>query len=341
MKGMGAFLSAAALVALGCSANDAAFAPPTPAQTVYWRLAVNYKAVNLSLDPPYDTLRLVVVPRRYDGGAFSPPSDVPVTTTYLVDDSSKVSVTNDGLLHARSPGSRIAVIISQQIGNVTHADTTLVNIFANPDTQPLSRFSVRLVDSTKRAQFGVYSYPITALDYAGAPVTGLVTYTTTADTTIAAPFGDRWGPVFRPKTIAQTLVTATTWRFGRVYTDTFTLSVTRKLSGAFTVLDTVVRGVHSLRMRPGRDTVGPGGDITWINATTAPFDVIFDDPTNVVASPKNRPAYRLDTGNILGVPSDTSLHIGTSRLRRIVVPGTYPFHIVPGNVQGTLVITDQ
>lgn len=331
---------ASLVVAAACNAGqDAIFPPPSASQDVYWRLSLNYRAINLATTAPYDTLRLVVTPKRYNGETFVAEADVPVTTTFRSTDSSKVSVSSDGLLRARAPGSRLQIIATRQIGNVTHVDTALVSVDSAPDLQRLSQFRIRPTDSTKRA-ITIVVFPVTVLDHAGNPDPDVVFRVDYPDTTIAMPFRNPWATVAQLKQVGTTLVRASTWRYGVVYTDTFTLRIGHRIATGFGITDTTVAGKRTVRIYHVQDTVGTGGTVSWTNSTTTPETIVFDDPTNFLASALNPAPDDTATGNVL-VPSDTALghNAERTRYRTIRVPGSYPFHTVPGNARGTIVVS--
>src|SRR6478735_4527640 len=101
--GLGVALGA---LLFGCSGDLAAPKPaPDPSQ-LYWALALNYHAMNLSTAAPYDTAQLVATPRTLSGATLSNAGAV----VYTSSDHSTLQVSPDGLVRAIAPGTGATVV---------------------------------------------------------------------------------------------------------------------------------------------------------------------------------------------------------------------------------------
>jgi hypothetical protein len=325
----------------GCG-GDAEFTPPPAANTVYWRVSLDRHAVTLTLNGAYDTLTLVPTPRTVLGDVWSPGTDsVPMLTTFTSTDSSRVSVSDDGLLTARALGTNVRVIVKQQVGNVTTMDTAMVSVTAPAVPQTLTTFSIRPTDSTKRALGTVWALPIVALDQDDQSLGSVLARYNSSDTTVAR-FSNAWSPVLAAGRVGSSLISATTWIHGVVKTDTFTLTVGYGLSTlAIASAQPVEGGGTEITLTNTKVNLGPGADMGFRNNTNQPIDIIFDDPAKILGSSRNTPPD-LTAGNILSLPGDTTLALtARTKYRKILIPGTYEFHVEPGGATGTIIIHDQ
>jgi hypothetical protein len=71
------------------------------------------------------------------------------------------------------------------------------------------------------------------------------------------------------------------------------------------------------------------------------MDVIFDDPTHIEPSDQNPPPDDITSGDLIGIPYDEFDTSARTRYRVVTAAGTYKFHVMPGNIQGVLVVTAQ
>ncbi len=350
-----------------CGGSDAALAPPIEDQSrLYWDITVNYPAVLLSLTDPYDTLQLHAIPRNALGKPFitdtTAASDVR-PATWVSRDSSKVRVSETGRLISVAEIDRVFIIVSQQVGSVTRQDSVLVSVKDDPTHRVLTTFEVRPLDSLKRASGSGGSIDIVALDQMGDPMEELPFQIVPQDSSIAkigpwASPGNTWDFSI-VKAVAQTKVTAVTWVYGVVKTDSFTLETGGAL---FTLPAGIVSqwvdktGKVGFLCLIGCSSVemGPGGVTSWSNLSGAGpdnamggvarvgevMDVIFDDST--APQPALLAFQNSGGGNIYAIPFDTTIApVKRARYRRFTKPGTYPYTIKPFGYRGTVVVLDR
>jgi hypothetical protein len=131
-SGIAVVLGACAM--LGCSSDTAGTTLLAPSQ-LFYTLRMNYHAVNLALVSPYDTVRLVAIPRAADGSVLAG-ADV----QYRAADST-VTVSSDGLVQARYQTSRTTIVATLTMGGLTLKDTTVLHVTASPFDSPLATLS--------------------------------------------------------------------------------------------------------------------------------------------------------------------------------------------------------
>jgi hypothetical protein len=337
-----------------------AFAPSPAPEALFWKLRLNENAVQLSTLAPYDTIRLIATPLTPSGTEWKPTgmSEAEAAAFLAANpirfwstDSTKVGVTADGLVKARAvtPGL-VRVIASRQIHNVTRADTVQVRVVATPGEPPvLTTFGIQHVgDSNRVASERVASIRPTILDANDQPMSGVVAYYTSSDTNVirvASPWSSAATVSFTARKVGKALITARTWVYGAVKTDTLTLSVGYPVFKTARI-DKRTKPDGSLEFYLGTTVanIGPGGRLTWDNSTGGlgqngvELDIVFDDPTHVLPPD---PVIAPDTlgGDILGIPSDTTLLASDRmRFRRFVKPGTYRYKVLPIGATGTVVV---
>jgi hypothetical protein len=334
------------MIALLCAAcsSDAVFQPVAPAaENLYWKLRLNEHAVQLTTSAPYNTMQLVATPRTYTDDEWVPGEGTDTTggpTAYRSTDSSKVQVTQDGVVHAVAVTSaQVRVIASRQIGQLTHADTVVVRVVADPAPVMLGDITIAPTDSAKVGLGTNKSLPLKVTNKDGGTITGAIAYYTTADTTIAK-FNNAWTATVTPRSIGSTLVTATIWVYGEVRTDTFTLSIGYPVKATFNMTGkTGADGRTTASLDVTTREVGPGATLSWVNATGDLIDVTFDDPSAALAPV---PPGTNGSGNIVGLPGDAALTQATrTQSRRFLEPGTYTFHTSRFGLTGSVVVRDR
>lgn len=306
---------------LGCRGDlDAPKPIPGPSQ-VYWALSLDYHALNLSTVAPYDTIRLVATARAATGEALPSRGAVVFTSS----DDSKIRVSPDGLVQAVAPGAGVQVIATLRQGNITHADTALLNVTGDSNPPALASLSIHPApsDSAKRACcLDIYPWPVSATDASGQPIPDLAVACQSSDPTIVM-IVPSCGliMILRP---GRVTLTANTLAYGVPKADTVLFTVGYSLAASL-----------DLSQPLGTDTIAAGGFVRWINQTARLADVTFDDPTNVVEDP----ACECGSGNIAPFGSaDLNDFAATYRSRVFPVPGTYHYHSNALNTGGTIVV---
>ncbi len=345
---------------LGVGCVDPGFRPPMEENTpVYWELRTNYQAVQLSLIEPFDTVQLTAVP--YGASGLPLPTEfvntAGVSMTWTSKDSSRVRVSPTGFLTARGETQRVDVEVRATIGRVTHVDTIVVRVTNDRNPPVLNVFSIHPSDSLKRAalNFFPYTFPVTALDTAGQSMIGFPIRWRSSDPTVAkfSDVSNGWLDVLAPG--RKVLLFANTWVYGVVKQDSFTLETGWQVSLPITA--TYMRQTRmsngQVRLMPviGIVDIGPGGSVMFVNNTGfgpsnasgipalpgVAIDIIFDDPTVARLF-----GSVVEGGNIMGLPSDTTLsQVARRQDRWFVVPGEHFFTIQPSGVRGSVIVHDK
>jgi hypothetical protein len=293
---------------------------PDPSQ-LYWALTLNAPAITLSTAAPHDTFRLVATPRAATGE----PLAVSGAIVYTSNDVTSLRVGSDGFVRAVAPGNGLHVIATLTVGNLTHADTAMVNVTSDPSPPVLKTFSIHPVspDSAKRAGgFAFYSLPVYAVDTSGQPIPDVLTRCRSSDQTIAiipnSPPVCAFILAFHP---GHVRITATATWYGVTKADTLDLTVGRPLAATVALLTVATAPFVT-------DTIATGGIVGWVNQTGEPASVTFDDTTNVVEDP----TCQCGAGDI--PPFDDR----TTRSRLFPVAGSYRYHSSTPQGSGTVVV---
>lgn len=319
-------------------------------EQLYMRLALNHRAINLSTASPYDTVRILAVPRDANG---NPMPGMPAPT-YTSSDTAAVSITADGLLRAKLPRSQVRVVAELAIeGNVRHADTAWVKVTNNANPPQLTTFSIDPVppDSAVWAAatieggmaMGLLSFAgvdltpqikVRALDANNRPITGLIIEYESLTPNVAE-VDRRSGAVSLPRPGRAIIVVRTS-----VY------GIARADTTEYTVTVPVVQGVflqdfENSEMRPTEVTVRPGGWVFWILISEDQKGVIFDDPSKALAVQPVCDAFGgpfCDSGNIPPFGS-ASNPFDSIRGRQFLEPGVYGFRSTDGTI-GRIIVSD-
>lgn len=340
---LGSLVAVPMLVAVGC-AGDAAVAPPpaTNVDSLYWALTLDHRAVTLSTVAPYDTIRLTATPRNVRG---EPLSGLPAPTFTSLD-LDRAQVSADGLVHVIGTGEGVPVVATLVVGNIRHADTTMINITDTAAPPELTSLSIHPdANDTAAAAAGEYQ-DLTARAQGAddAPITGLSVYYETLDNTVATI--DRSNGFFRPSRPGHVTVIATATAYGVTRADTLPVVVGYPVSGLIINVtpqkDASGNTVNGFV--PSDFTVGVGAVILFFNPTTAATDITFDDPTNVAQDDRDcgfLPSL-CGTGSIEAWAKDPDDQSGLSaiRARSFPVPGTYTYHSTIFGTTGRLVVVD-
>ncbi len=361
-------------VVLACL-GESPSSPGMPDRSVlYWDLNLNHHAVTLSTAAPYDTLRLVAMPRNIHG---DPIEGLPMPQ-FVSADLKYVAVTPDGVLIAlapMAPGTSIKVTATLTVNNLKHTDYALVQVLNNPTPPVLTDFSARPVppDSSKLAarrdggEGGLsYRLPLRATDETGAPMTDLLVSFRSSDTRIA-DINELTGAVEPWLTDSVTFYAAAT-AFGIAKADTVPFRIGLPITSRF-VLAARSDGSGTI-FNERALTVGVGAVVVW-QATgpnmTTDLDIEFTDPTHVAAFP-SVPLYGYPMTalyrslcDLIGIatPSDCTgsgnfvlprIFRATLRpprwavgvaVRGFPVPGIYDFHSTLQGVSGRVIVVDE
>ena len=363
-----AAIALALLSLAGCSGLEPVepYAPITDPAGLFMALTLDYGAVNLSVAPPYDTDRLTATPRDAKGDPF-PGLPAP---TFRSSDTTKVWVTQDGVLQARAAGLNVQVIAEIRTSdNILHADTALVNVTSDPAPRLLDTLSIQplspeaaiwavstplsaILGNSLLRQAGLdFSARLTtrAVDASGQAVTGLMIEYESLDPELVRVH-PRFGlqGVFRS---GEAGIVARTRAYGVTRADTAYYTLTPPaVSG--TLVQSGLDGAPPYA-EPLVMSIRPGGYVFWrnyIQPTATPISVTFDDPTNVESIPElcaihgethpdfcssgDIAPFAATDGNFFDLPA-------TNHGRHFPVAGVYPFRIEPLGVTGRVIVSDE
>ncbi len=352
----------------GCG-NEPTEIPVEYRSSRYWALRVNYPAVQLSTASPYDTVRLMAIPHGFDGAPLSSSemSDSVLAaspTKWYSTDSAYVEVNQDGLVRARknTDARKIYVIATRQLNWVTHTDTTWVAVNDVATASTFETFQLSIPDSLKRAAGTNTGLILTVTDNAGNPVP-----TTTLPLRFAVSgqdekspdvsFQNSWNGTVRisPSAIPErkTTVSVRTWAYGVAYEASFQLEIGWPIfcivGCPYVGWEFNSKGEMKRQIFTPEIDLGPGAEVSWsnysgwegFNEIGVPHEgdtisVVFDDPTNVLASAI--PSNNTGGGNMI-IPGDTLLPPDQKyRVRRFVKVGTYDYTIQPFGARGRIIV---
>jgi len=326
------------LIFLGCGSDAVGPRPaPDPAR-LYWALTFDQHALTVSTAPPYDTARIAATPRDAGG---APLTGVPAVT-YKSTDLQLVRVRADGMIQAVAPGQGIAVVATLTIGNLTHADTAVVNVTTVSPPPVLTTFSIHPVppdsaiwDAGALGFFNILGskqLQVRMLDAAGNPMPGLAVDFRSSDSTIAQV--DRGTGALTGMRPGGVMITASATAFGVRKADTVPFTITMPVvNGVF------IGGDTTIAFKPSQVTIAAGGTVVW--GIFARTDVVFDDSTHVAADSLICPRLGgpCSGGNIAPFKIDSTNVFADLRFRHFPMPGTYTYHSTLVRASGAVIVT--
>lgn len=334
---------------LGCSGDGLTPASPITdpgaVRDVLWGLRLNHRAALLSTEAPYDTLTISATPVNIAGEPMTG-LGAPIYTSSAPE---LLTIGSDGVIRARDVGSRVSVIASLSIGNITRKDTLFVDIVDLATPPVLTTFSAHPVppDSAKVSLTPFFTNPLQgrATDENGNPMTVPVYYASSDPTTLSI---DRsTGELGTDRKIGQVSLYASTIAFGVAKTDTVPFRVGLGVSASFSLITRDYLSGPTLLLEPTEVRVPVGGLLRFFNTAKIPgLDIIFTDPEKVLerslSLPPNGCFFVPDCGrgNIIGLDTTSWFGIFPDAERAIYVPGVYGFTIPQVGLSGRIVVVD-
>jgi len=331
----------AAVVLIGCARDVVAPQPAADPTRLYWSLTLDQHALTLSTVSPYDTVRLTATARNADGGPLSGTSPV----TYASSDLQLVQVSTDGLVRAIASGQGVQVIATITVGNLTHADTALVNISTNSAPPVLTTFSIHPVppDTAVLPMFspaGFFFYgPVfggqkqlapQAFDATGAPIGGLLFDFRSSDTTIATI--DRQAGSMNGVQPGQVTIVASATAYGVAKVDTVVYTITLPAAQFVGFGQTGL----TVGFSPSGVTIVKGGYVVWYNASRRPVDIVFDDSVQVA---QDSVFCQCGAGNVSQFGDTTGFFsLPNVRARWFPVAGMFTYHSSLTRTKGTITV---
>lgn len=316
LRPLGAIALAGVLAtAVSCDSPDGFTGLREDPQDLFWGLALNQHAVNLSTDqsrPEYFTYQLVATPYRLDGSVIEGEHEIEWTTS----DTMKVKVDADGLLTARATTSlkapvRIIARMTGGAGPVTNADTAFVSVTSTVRTA--ESLSIQPYRTTIGVGYDT-TMAATVLDDLGNPIGGLrIAY----ESSLPKVVGYTAAGVMMPMTMGTATISASAAVYGAELEDEVTLTigepeVLHVNIGFFRRAD----GEVDTYFDPVEITIKAGQGVSWGSNNAIAATIVFEDPTNVGPSPVDGKSGNL--GFIIPIPPNRFL-------RTFDVPGTYEY----------------
>jgi hypothetical protein len=336
-------LAAATLVmaVASCASDSTAPVPAADASRLFWAVVLDQHAVTLSTVPPYDTFQLRATARSSSGAVLE---DAPAPR-FISTDVGRVQVDGAGVLHAVRPGTNVVVIAVDTVDDIVHADTVRVTVTTDAAPPVLATLAFPLMDSTKFALGGTLLFgdspgPLTvqASDAAGNAITALAVHYASSDPRIATIDPVAGVPTLRQPGSVTFTASATGYGVTKAATLPFTVGLPVNLAANIT--QTVVGG-DSVITVSSPATIAVGGTIVWLNNTSVPTAITFEDPASALQDDLLCQALTVLCGN--GNIDAFVFHTGdfdlAMRARQFRAPGTYRYHI--GDFTGTIIVKQE
>lgn len=340
---------------LGCSGVDtvAPYQPITDGDQLYMSLALEYRAINLALAAPYDTLQLRAAPLNAHGKPIAGFS----AATFRSLDTALVTVSADGLLQAVRVGGLARIVAELAIpGNARHVDTAVVNVTSGPAPQALASLEVATVPPTTRWRmlganpggalllyFSGVDIGLTpaiaarASDQSGAPIDGLA-----IDYREQTPGGltlDRYsGMVLNFLRMGEQKLIASTVAYGVARADTITVTVESPLAHGILIEAIPGRGMAAT---PSEVEIPLNGYVFWENESGAPVSVEFDNPAPLAEPPMVCAVFQVmcGTGDIASLDGSVGGFLNISG-RQFTATGVYTWRIPTLGLTGKVTVVD-
>jgi hypothetical protein len=266
------------------------------------------------------------VPLNYQGDTLT----MMPAPTYLSLDTSKVTVTQDGLVTAVKPStSSVLVVASLMVDGITNADTIPVIVTRGAHTFGSLSLRARVPDSTKVGYGASKSLSVTTKDGDGQPLSGLAIKYQSLDPLIATITGTQ--VYTAAKGVARIVATSTS--YGVTLADTTHIVVTNPMTQTFTFNSpaSVAAGSPPFTSS-GYGIIGSGGTVTWLNLGVTPStSVTFLDGADSLALPVPG-SLGAAGGNI------TTLTPFSRQSRVFIKPGRIRFQDAAGDTGSFVVI---
>ncbi len=266
----------------GCNLSDTGHASYLEARDFYASLTLAPRAINLAMQPPYDTVTLNVIREMGDG------SPVPGAVTYSVSNPA-ITVSPNGVVTALSPIARAIVRVSATYDGVTRTDSAIVSVIAgHPDL--LRDFGMRLsaTDSAKIAvSGGGASYkqiPLIRDGQSGTNLSAVLVNMRVSDTTKARFVQSGNAVRLTPLRPGRLILYVSSFAYGRAWEDSLDFTVGWPLLAYLRSFTRVPPGQLNpiIDFYPNNLTLGVGACVVfWNLVEQLDMDVSFRDSASV------------------------------------------------------------
>lgn len=298
---------------VGCGADSMSTSLQHNPTTMFWGVSNDVRATTVAVNGTQK-----VTSRAYDYAGNWIDDAPPVL--YVSRDSTKVRVSQDGTITGVRVSSGTLVLASIQIDNMTHADTTVVNVTAAPAV--LDTFSIHppVTTSTLIHVGRTLTLPVTAKDNHGVALAGLAVVFTSLDTNVATV--NFTSGLVSAKKLGTTQIVGTTTSYGTTKSDTVTVTTGYPLSGTVTFGSVA----YPYAFVPGTIEIAAGGSVAFQNSSKQQLGVADSVDITFTSGVENIPG-----GNI-------PVFISGGQSRTFPVAGTYTFINSYGGQTGKVIV---
>lgn len=331
----------------GCHGDTTGPAPQAGTQP-FWTLTLSQHAINLALQPPYNTMQLTAQLTAVTHAEASGSLLVNRPVRYQVSGSS-ITVDTMGRVTAHYTTPQTLVMASQTVGGVTLVDTAYVQVTETAFSTPLATLSIQPLpqdlDSAKVAlgsEFAINGYngniPVYATTTAGDSICSndlgcplLVSFSSSDPQIVAV----NPGGTLTANNVGRVTIYVTTFAYGAAKRDSLHFTIGYPLSMLLNAWPQSGGNGSGAAFAPSSLTVGVGGqvcllnDLQFQNAQDSVM-VVFDNAVAVTP-----PVLVLNTGDLNSGPNGGCV---TQRIRFAGV-GTYTYHTVPAGGSGTITVS--
>jgi len=308
-------------------------------------------AATLALTPAFETLQLHVSALTVAGDTIHD-TNVLSGVRYVALDPTLIAVNSSGLVHALSPTDETTIIASLTVRGVTLSDTVRVRVTTTLSAPRIATFSLQPstsdsahVNAAFNGEGGVKPTRITATDSDGMliPPESLFVAFQSSDPVIASI--DPATGLVTGLIPGHVTLYATGVQYGAVWRDSLPFDVGQSIAARVQVYSrTSIKSLTpELAFGPALVTIGVGGYVTWVNASTVDsVDIKFDDPAS--AQPACDFALgcffvpESGTGDLPPFKAETTWAFAGWKSRTFPVAGTYHYHSEIYGTTGTIVV---
>jgi plastocyanin len=293
------FLMALAIVPamIACGDTGDSITPPlVNGADLFFSLRANHQAVTMQVG---EQLQLQAQGLNPLGEPI--PSIAP-TVTFRSTDTTRIKITEGGLMTAAATGTNVMVIATghDDRQNVTNADTIRVTITQNKPT--IASFSIQ-PDSTLTAAGAARSLPALILASNGDTIRNVAIKYGTSDFK-KLDVNPQTGAL-TARDVGTVKIWATATLYGTVWSDTVEMTVTYPISASITVSNLTYLNLSTPLYFSATDlTVRKGAVVRFTTRTTVPIDIVFNNPAGVVGGNVSLPgtvnAFQERTFNTIG-----------------------------------------
>lgn len=250
---------------MGCSGDDPVEVRLADPKTFFWALSLDIQNTTVAIG---GTQQVVATPRNSAGEALDG-LPVPVFSSM---DTTKVTVTQNGVITGLEETSGIGVIATLTTNGITHADTTMVAVTPESHT-PASLTVVRDPGGEMLAVNDYVPLTVVVTDVNGDTLNGLSIELESLNPNILTPSAGELAMYASGLGTGRILVRTTS--YGVTLSDTVQYSVGYPMLNSIIAQRVDVNG--PLIFSPSAVVIGVNGSVAWLNFGDGPINVTFEN----------------------------------------------------------------